>query len=279
MHNIDRTTLGAGFAEYETEGFNYEFEGDPRYMGETYGEVYSESPFSEAEEMELAAELLSVSNEAELEQFLGEMIQKKGGRGKFGRILGGLLKGAAKKVLPLVGNLIAPGIGGAIGTGLAGLLSRKRGAGRSRQAEPVMDEPDQNAAGGMDDQQLADAEYVFGLELEGLSQEDQEFEIARQFVKFAGAAAENAAELASTMPHAQAAQAVQQAAVAAAKQHAPGLLLTAPPARRDATSVAAKQYPGLLHPPAKAPCQHARRGTWERGFNGRHGHYIILRGV
>lgn len=274
MHNIDRTTLGAGFGEYEADEFNYEFEGEPRYMGETYGEMYSESPFSEAEEMELAAELLAVSNEAELEQLLGEMIQKKGGRGKFGRILGGILKGAAKKVLPMVGNLIAPGIGGAIGTGLAGFLDRKRGAGRSRQVEPAQDEPDQNAASGMDDQQIAEAEYVFGLELEGLSHEDQEFEIARQFVKFAGAAAENAAELAPTMPPAQAAQ---QAAVTAAKQHAPGLLSTSP-MQQDGTKVApSKPVPVFGKPPCAN--KHPMRGTWERRFSPTGGHYIILRGV
>ena len=43
------------------------------------------SPFSTTEEMDLAAELLTVSSEAELEQFLGDLIKKaklKGGRGR-----------------------------------------------------------------------------------------------------------------------------------------------------------------------------------------------------
>jgi hypothetical protein len=42
-------------------------------VGEVYGEMGLESPFSEAEEFELAAELLSVSSEAEMDEFLGKL--------------------------------------------------------------------------------------------------------------------------------------------------------------------------------------------------------------
>ena len=65
-------------------------------MGE-YGEYGETGAFSEAEAMELAAELLSVSNEAELDRFLGNLIKRAGQvAGKFikspvGQQLGGLV--------------------------------------------------------------------------------------------------------------------------------------------------------------------------------------------
>jgi hypothetical protein len=146
--------------------------------------------------MELAAELLEVANEAELEQFLGSLIKKAGrAAGGFikqttGKSLGGLLKSAAGKLLPMagsaLGNMILPGVGGMIGGKLA------------------------SAAGGL-----------FGLELEGLSPQDQEFEVARSFVRFAGAAAKQAAQAPSTVAPQQAAR---QAVVDAAKKFAPGFI-------------------------------------------------------
>jgi hypothetical protein len=61
---------------------------------------------------------------------------------------------------------------------------------------------------------------VFGLELEGLSPEDQEMEAAKRFVRLATAAAHNAANAEGGSP----ADVVKQALVTAAQQHAPGLL-------------------------------------------------------
>lgn len=142
--------------------------------------------------MELAAELLTVQNEDELEQFLGKLIKKAGGflKSGVGRQLTGALRGIARKALPVLGaaagNFIVPGVGGAIGSKLA------------------------SAAGGM-----------FGLELEGLSYEDQEFEIAKQVVRLGAAAASNAAQAPPSAPPAQTAQA---ALTSAAQQFAPGLL-------------------------------------------------------
>ena len=52
---------------------------------------------------------------------------------------------------------------------------------------------------------------IFGLELEGMSGEDQEFEVARRFVRLAASAAQKAA-------------AARSAVAAAARRHAPGLL-------------------------------------------------------
>jgi hypothetical protein len=230
MHNIDRTNLESTYGEYSQEysgeyageypqeyageyageytgeyagefpgeygmgefgqGETQEFEGGHAF--ETYGEYSQESAFSEAQEMELAAELLSVSNEAELEQFLGSLFKKAAGfiKGPIGQKLLGTVKGLAKKALPMlgsaVGNMIVPGLGGVIGGKLA------------------------SAAGGM-----------FGLELEGLSYEDQEFEVAKQIVRLGGAAAVNAAQAPSSAPPEVVAR---QALTAAAQQYAPGLL-------------------------------------------------------
>ncbi|MDD1612600.1 MAG: hypothetical protein LUQ57_05605, partial [Methylococcaceae bacterium] len=109
MHNIDRTLM-----EYEPE-MGYEtdmgYESEMGYESDMEGEYeYDEYEFSdmegvldEAEEMALAAELLGVTDEAELDQFLGKLFKKVGrAAGKFirspvGRALGGILKGAAKK--------------------------------------------------------------------------------------------------------------------------------------------------------------------------------------
>jgi hypothetical protein len=61
---------------------------------------------------------------------------------------------------------------------------------------------------------------LFELELEGLSQEDREFEAAKQFVRFASEAVKNAASAPGGNPVAIA----RSALAAAAQRHAPGLL-------------------------------------------------------
>jgi hypothetical protein len=107
MHDIDRTLM-----EYEsgTNGYEGEYEGefDDAYEYEFEGvyEEYDEPEvFNEEEEMDLAAELLSVTDDEELDQFLGKLIKKgfskvrKFAKSSTGRALGGLLKGVAKKSL------------------------------------------------------------------------------------------------------------------------------------------------------------------------------------
>jgi hypothetical protein len=184
MHDIDRT-LG----EAEAEGEMFE-------TGEFEFEAESGSPLDEATELELTADLLGVTNDAELEQFLGNLIKKVGGaigkvvRSPVGKALGGILKGAAKAALPVVGGALGTMVGGPAGGALGSTLASKAG-------------------------------QMFGLELEGLSGEDQEFEYARRFTQFAGEAAKNAA-LAS--PTADPQVAAKAAVVAAAKKFAPGLL-------------------------------------------------------
>lgn len=191
MHDIDRT-----LTEYEPETDASEF--DQLEFAEEFesGDMETEGVFDEIEEMGLAAELLGISNEAEFDQFLGSLIRKAGQavgqlvRSPTGQALGGILKGAARQALPIVG--------GALGTAIAG------------------------PAGGVIGRRLAPAAgRLFGLELEGLSPEDQEFEVARRFVRFAGDAVKNAALAApGTAPQA----AVNAAVMTAARQHAPGLL-------------------------------------------------------
>lgn len=191
MHDIDRVQLETGMDEMESEfEFADEFETDG---GEFEG---GESPFTEAQEMELAAELLEIGDEFELDQFLGKLIRKA--RQVVGRAippsilrpLGGLLKGAVKKALPGVASTIGSAIGGPAGGAIAGRIA------------PM-------------------ASRLFGLELEGMSGEDQEFEVARRLVRFAGSAAQQAN---GSAPNG-ASPAAQQAVVGAARQHAPGFLV------------------------------------------------------
>jgi len=227
MHDIDRTQL-----EYSPELENYEYEqyeyGETEWSAET-------GVFSEAQAMELAAELLEVSSEAELEQFLGDLIKKAGQvvgqfvKSPVGQQLGGLLKGAAKKTLPMVGSAIGGYFGGPSGAQMGSQAASSMG-------------------------------QIFGLELEGLSLEDQEFEAAKSFVQFAGEAAKNAASAPSTAnPKAIA----QQAATVAARQLAPGLLTGTTATTAAATS--------------GKPCAACGRGSSGRWI--RRGNKIVLLGA
>ncbi len=195
MHNLRNEFVQSEFElnpEYLGE-YNQEFE----YNTEIQGEISNqEGTFGEVSQMELASELLSITNEMELDQFLGKLFKKAvGGASSFlksgaGKALGGVLKNVAKKALPIagrvLGNAVLPGVGGMIGGALG------------------------NAASGL-----------FELELEGLSQEDREFETARAFVKFAGNAARQAASSPQNRP---AADIARNAVSNAARRYAPGLL-------------------------------------------------------
>jgi uncharacterized membrane protein YgcG len=188
MHDLDRTQ---NQFESDYQEMEFEFDGEMEFEGESYDAGEMESVFDEVEEMEMAADLLEIQDEYELDQFLGKLISKaKKAAGGFlksgvGKQLGGLLKGAAKAALPIVGNAILPGVGGAAASKLGS---------------------------------------VFGLELEGLSPQDQEFEGARRFIKLAGDAARNAA---NAHPNAPPQQVAKAALIEAAQKHAPGLLRAA----------------------------------------------------
>jgi uncharacterized protein (DUF697 family) len=181
MHDIDRD-MNPEFESFEFEQF--EMLGEPG------------SVFSEAEEMELAGELLGVRDEQELDQFLGDLIKKAGHalggiiRSPIGQAVGGALKGLARKALPIAGGALGTFVGGPVGTAIGSGLA--------------------SAAG-----------KALGLELESLNQEDREFEGAKQFVRLAGEAVKNA----QTASPAADPRAVGQHAVARAAQAlAPALL-------------------------------------------------------
>ena len=65
--------------------------------------------FDEIEEMELAAQLLEITSDAELDRFIGELVGRASqsigqfARSDAGRALGGILKQAAKRVVAVLG--------------------------------------------------------------------------------------------------------------------------------------------------------------------------------
>ncbi len=192
------------FGEYgEQEAENEQFLGG--ILGSLLGgEVLS--PLNEAQEVALANELLEISSEEELEQFLGKLFKRvaKGVGGiiksPVGRALGGVLKSVAKKALPVVGgalgSMVAPGIGTAIGSKLGSM------------------------AGGL-----------FEVELEGMSTEQAEFEVARRYVALSAAAARNAA-LARPRPGIPARTVANASVARAARTYAPGVYKRVMPAVR-----------------------------------------------
>jgi len=194
MHDIDRTQMEytSELPGFQSEQFEYGEYGETEWSGETVGEA----ALGEALEVELASELLGVTNEAELDRFLGDLISKVGSvagkviRSPIGQAVGGVLKGVAKKALPLAG--------GAIGAYFGGPLGAKIGSGLA------------SAAGS-----------ALGLEAESLEQEDREFEGAKQFVRVA---ADTINKAASAPPNVDPRAVAQSAAIAAAKRLAPGLL-------------------------------------------------------
>jgi hypothetical protein len=247
MHDIDRTQplLRQGQAyefEFETEANETQFESGGQEM---------ESPLGEAETMELASELLEVQSEQELEQFLGDIVSKIGSavrgaartvgdfaRTSTGQQLVGLLKGAAKTALPAVGTAVGGYFGGPVGAQIG------------------------SAAAG----QLGQA---LGLELEGLSHEDQHFEVAQQFVKLAGAAAQTAAAMPPSVPAPQAAKA---AFVEAAKSLAPGLI-------RPSGTNGIGTGGGIGRQTNGGGAGHLSLGSRRSGRWHRHGNSIVLMGA
>ncbi len=216
--------------EFEQGNGSYEF--NQEFMNESNGssyEMYGE--LEESQEMEMAHELLSVSNEDELNMFLGNLVKKAGraiggfARSSVGKSLIGALKGVAKKALPIAGGALGSLIGGPVGGAIGGKL------------------------GGM-------AGNLFELELEGLSPEDQEYEMARAYVRFANAAANNAANI-SQQGAANPQTVLKKALTEAAQQHAPGLLQPTQASRSG-------QYNGSMQGGHR---RRANQGSWVRRGN------------
>jgi hypothetical protein len=169
MHNLDRVLT-------QQETYNEASFGNHEYLGETTNEYaneytgeYNAEYTGEFNEAEFAAELLSIGNEAELEQFFGKLFKTvaKGvssiARSPVGKIIGGALKSAAKTALPALGAALGsaipiPGVG--------------------------------TALGGMAGKALASA---LEMEAAGMSMEDREFEAAQGIVRLAANAARAAA--------------------------------------------------------------------------------------
>jgi hypothetical protein len=200
--------------DYTPETESADTEASP--YGETEWEPAAGTVFTEVDEMELAAQLLEVRDEQELDRFLGDLIKRAGQavgtfvRSPTGQALGGILKGAARQALPVAGRALGGYVGG------------ERGAQLGAQT-------------------AAAAGRLFGLELEGLSPEDKEFEIARSFVRFAGDAVRNATAAPPSAPP----QAVaQSAALDAAQRYAPGLLRGGAAASSAAGAVGARGRSG-----------------------------------
>jgi uncharacterized protein (DUF697 family) len=205
----------------EADEFKSEAEFEQTYESEF------ENAFSEDEIDALAAELLEITDEEELDLFLGKLFKKawkgikKVGR-KVVRPLGRVVKGMAKKALPVLGGALGsfipvPGVGTAVGTALGSALSR-----------------------------------TFEMEFEGMDADQQEFEMARRFVKVAGATARKAA---LAPPTADPIAAVKAAALSAMKKQSQG----------DASKLGSRIQSGMGS---------KRAGRWER-----RGRTIVLYGA
>ena len=230
MHDLDKIMRESGldFArerDYNSEMGNdgeYDYEYDYELDDESYDtemdyesdDEYDQeiaSPFSEEMTSELAFELLSVNNEEELNEFLGKWIRRAGRFLKrklpaVGRFLKKGLRGIAKIALPAVGAMV----GGPIGSKAGQVASN-----------------------------------LFEIELEGLSPEDQEFEIAKRVIGYGNETMRNVARIPGSIPPE---QTVKLAFKKAAATHAPG----------------------MVKPRSKWPMQ----GSWRRD-----GSNIILHGV
>ena len=133
---------------------------------ENYGETYE--TFGEDREQEQVAGLLEVTTEEELDRFLGDLLNTAVSAARnfagsdAGRAVGGMLKSAAKQALPqlgqLAGDALRPG-------GQAGAFGRKAGEWLGNRLET-------------------------GLQTEGLSAEDREYQTAQAFVRFANETAQ-----------------------------------------------------------------------------------------
>jgi hypothetical protein len=221
MHDIDRTLQEQEYADetgfdqelhneydsgfgFETDhqlSYDYRDETDNGFSQEFDLEFLSgdQGELPDSLEMELANDLLNIQNEQELDLFLGKLVRRAGRAvGKFarssaGRAIGGILKNVAKKALPIAGKALGTFVGGPLGGALGGKL------------------------GSM-------ATRLFELDLEGLSPEDQQFEVSRAYVRFANNALRQGAAVARNNPGAHPRQIVRTAIRQSASRFAPGLL-------------------------------------------------------
>jgi hypothetical protein len=283
MHDVDRTQLEypSEFSEYgeipEFTSEQYEYSGEAgSVLGSLFSQAeaegafevggyqeYQELPLPEATEQELASQFLEVRDEQELDHFLGKVFNnvvgavRKFAKSPVGQALGGVLKQVAKQGLQQLGQMAGQYLGGPAGGAVGGQLASTLG-------------------------------QAFGLELEGLSPEDRDFEVARRYVRFAGDAARRAA---TAPPQLDPVSVAKAAVTDAAKNFAPGLLAPPRPAPplgavappRPAPPLGAvapprpappRPAPPRPAPPGVTPLRYRCEGKWIR--RGRH---IVLLGV
>lgn len=142
-----------------------------------------------------ATELLAATSDAELDNFLGGLMKRAGSflRSPAGSALKGLLRKTAKRLLPMAGAAIGTFFGGPVGTAVGRTIASKAG-------------------------------QVLGLEVEGLSAQEQDFEVAKGMVRLANAAARNLAASSPQLVARDPVGAARQAFASAARVYAPGLL-------------------------------------------------------
>src|SRR4051812_8296623 len=113
MHNLDRTMFETSTEHSEQEDFLGIL---GSLLKRETGEAGSQTEYGETGELEAAAELLEVRDEAELEDFIGDLFGKVAGAARnfagsaTGQALGKIVKSATKQALPVVGR----GVGGLI---------------------------------------------------------------------------------------------------------------------------------------------------------------------
>lgn len=205
MHDIDRTQPELDPEQFEPEGEAFQDEGSAdeaealgdEELGEDAGrEGEAEGPFSDGEELELAQELLGISDEAELDQFLGGVLKRAWKQVKryvpaaipIPGQLRGILQGVAKQVVPTLAGAAGTFLGGPAGGAIAAKLGSL-------------------------------ASQALQSELEGLGPDDRDLEAARRLVRVAGTAA---AQAATARPGGNPLAVAQDAVTAAVRQHMPG---------------------------------------------------------
>lgn len=264
MHDIDRTQMEFAHegSAFEAENYEYPQHEYPQheypqheypqheYPQHEYPQHELRGVFSEAQEMELAYELLAVNSEAELDQFLGNLIRSAGSaigkavRSPVGQAIGGMLKGVAKKALPMAGTALGTYFGGPLGAKIGGSLGQF-------------------------------AANAIGQEAESWEMEDREVEGARQFVRMAGEVVSN---VANAGPNVDPRAAAQAATTEVVRRCAPGLLNGSAPrpprARPPHAGGAVGAAPSAAAAAADPSAVPGRTGRWVR-----RGNKVILYGI
>ena len=226
MHNIDRTlqefesgaATNGEFESFETSGeyghemgheYGHETSGEYGHeMGQEFGHEFGHETSGESFEVNneeeqflgsLLGGLFEVSNEQELNMFLGDLMRKATGAASAlvtspaGQSVGRYLVDLGKNTLPQLGGQYGgqagANLGGRAGAALGGRLGplgARAGQWAGSRAGNYLGSAAGNWAGTQAGNLLSNtAQRVFGLELEALSPESQEMEINRAFLRFA----------------------------------------------------------------------------------------------